>query len=470
MTRNGDAAEVLNPSEVKLAEDLLRYIAAAIRNILFYPPGHRVLETSISTAHNAAASLMEGRDEIHIGALGDEWIVNNTLLHNAGSIAVDLRERMRARTLTSITLERGSTERDLEALARVLIEDPRSVKERGASAFLRSLGCSSVAVGRVTASPVTGEPEPCPAPFSPDDVPPELLRSSASAIAELYTEAVEGSTDLRRARAMLSDITDLVDSRQANLEALLNMKSHDDYTYTHIVNVCVLTLAQARGLNLGEEMLDDVGLAALMHDVGKQRVPAEIIRKPSRLTPKEFEIMQKHTIYGAEMLESMPGAPDLAAMVAFEHHLRYDCGGYPKIGRRRDLNLCTYLTMISDAFDAMRTLRPYSRMLTQQEVAIRMDADIGTHFEPLLLWRFLRMLDPFPVGSSVKLSTGEEGVVVGRTSLDYMKPVVKVTAGASGGPIEEGEEIDLAAPGTRPPTAVAVAAGCPGGGDQSEAA
>jgi HD-GYP domain-containing protein (c-di-GMP phosphodiesterase class II) len=441
-------SKTLDGTEAGLAEAFLRQLSAAARNVLFYPGGHAVLKRSMSAVQASALAILGGRPQVSIGLLGEEWIVHNTLLHKATSVALDLKERLKERDITSITLRANPTERDMEALVGLLTEPPESVRESGASAMLRNLGASAVAVGHLAAAGSAPETE-----VSDEEAPAldlsatELLQVSATAISELYSDAIEGSMDLARAKTMLGDITDLVGSGQANLRALVNIKSHDDYTYTHIVNVCVLTLAQARRLDLGPELLDDIGLAALMHDVGKQRVPAEIIKKPGRLSAEEFEIMKMHTVYGAELLRTTPGAPDLAAMVAFEHHLRYDCTGYPAIGRRRMLNLCTYLTMIADAFDAMRTLRPYSKQMSQQEVAVRMAADSETHFEPVLLRMFLGMLDPFPCGSVVTLSTGEEAVVVSRTPRDYMRPVVRLAGGSPQAGSEGPREIDLSKAG-----------------------
>lgn len=307
----------------------------------------------------------------------------------------------------------------------------------------RSAGQVVAAHGRKEISQERGPAEE-PAQAREDISSADLLQVSAEAVAGMYSEAIEGKVDLAMSKSMLSDIMDLVGSGRTNLKEIMNLKTHDDYTFTHIVNVCVLTLAQARRLNLSGELLDDIGLAALMHDVGKQRVPSEIIRKPSRLTAEEFEIMKKHTIYGAEIVRSLPGTPDLVAMVTFEHHLRYDCSGYPRIGRRRRLNLCTLLTTIADAFDAMRTLRPYSRKMSQQEVVIQMYADSGIHFERSLLEMFLRMLDPLPAGTKVRLSGGEEAVVTGRTDHDYMRPIVEIVKGPDGGELDGGRELNLA--------------------------
>lgn len=445
MRQNEPGTAVLDASEIKEAEGFLRHLSAATRNLLFYPPGHAVLKRSIEAVHNSAVSLLGDRPELSIGLLGEEWIVHNTVLHKATSVAMDLRERLTDRGLTSITIARGLSQKDLEALANLLTNDPDTVNERGASAILREFGAAAVHVGHITRATDTEEVKDVPEASHKQDnrSTAEFLRLSTTTIASLYSEALEGTMDLRIAKSMLTDMMDLAGSGQANLSTMLNIKSHDDYTFTHIVNVCVLTLAQARRLNLKEELLDEIGLAALMHDVGKQRVPGEIIRKPSRLTTEEFEIMKKHTIYGAEMLRSMPGALDLASMVAFEHHLKNDCTGYPKIASRRGLNLCTHLTMIADAFDAMRTLRPYSKEMSQEEVAIRMTADAGTHFEPVLLGRLFQMLDLFPCGSKVSLSTGEEAVVVRRTPHNHMKPVVKITKDSHGEQLGDGRLIDL---------------------------
>jgi HD-GYP domain-containing protein (c-di-GMP phosphodiesterase class II) len=441
-----DSALGLDAPGIEDTERFLRHLSACTRNLRFYPQGHEILKRSVQSVYDSAMTLMNGRSKLSLGLLDDEWIVNNSVLHKAGSLASDLKERLRARNLTSITLTSALTLKDIEGLADLLTRDPESVNQVGATSILRELGATGITVGFLAksshqAARVEATPE--------DETPlkdlaiPDFLCISAKVISDLYSEAVEGKIDLGRAKSMLSDIMDIVSPGRSNLGAMLGIKSHDDYTFTHIVNVCVLTLGQARSLDLSEEVLDDIGLAALMHDVGKKRVPGDIIRKPSGLTDEEYELMKMHTIYGAEMLQEMPGAPPLAGMVAFEHHLRFDCQGYPEVHRRRQLNLCTYLTTIADAFDAMSTLRPYSKKMSQEEVAIRMANDSGTQFEPILLSRFFRMLNIFPKGSEVLLSTGEKAVVLEQRPEDCMRPKVRLTTDSEGNAVEGGRTVDL---------------------------
>lgn len=448
MKESGTTTVRPDPSQVKVAEAFLRNLSAAARNRLFYPSNHSILKRCFASLRETAASLLAGRSEVNIGLLGEDWIVQDTVLHKAASLAPDLKERLRDRELTSLTLLDGLTDKDLEALVSLLTADPETVGERGAGPYLRHLGASAVTAGRIAVAaqePVAAAPPPD-LPLPDIELPAEFLRKGAGLVYQVYSEAQEGTVDLDKAKVIVSDVMDLVSSESTELSTMLGIKSHDDYTFTHIVNVCVLTLAQARGMNLNEEVLNEIGLAALMHDVGKQRIPGEIIRKPGRLTAEEFEVMKKHTIYGAEMLRAMPGASDLSVMVAFEHHLRYDCSGYPSVKRQRKLNACTHMTTIADAFDAMRTLRPYSEQMSVEEVAVRMEADAGTHFEPNLLRRFFRMLDLFPAGSNVCLSSGEHAVVVERREENYMRPLVKVTVDTEGRVLDDGPTIDLADP------------------------
>jgi len=446
VTQQTKKPTALDASETKTAEALVRHLSAAARNRLFYPTEHSILKRSFASLKETAASLLERRSEINVGLLEDDWLIQGAVLHKSSALAPDLKQRLRDRDLTSVTLLKGFNETDLSALVGLLTASPEEIKEPGPGRYLKNLGASGVTVGRLALAGWESPTAPHAGRTTGTTTPGRLLSKGADVISQLYKEAGEGGLDLDKGRGIVADVMELVNSESTELSTLLNIKSHDDYTFTHIVNVCVLTLGQTRGMNLSEDLLNEIGLAALMHDIGKQRIPAEIIRKPTRLTAEEFELMKKHTVYGAEMLRAMPGSSDLSVMVAFEHHMRYDCTGYPKVKNRRELNICTHMTTIADAFDAMRTLRPYSEKMSAEEVAVRMQADSGTHFEPTLLKRFFRMLDLFSPGSTVSLNTGEEAIVVERREEDYMRPIVRVTKDAEGMPLVEGPTMDLADP------------------------
>jgi HD-GYP domain-containing protein (c-di-GMP phosphodiesterase class II) len=173
------------------------------------------------------------------------------------------------------------------------------------------------------------------------------------------------------------------------LEKLLDL---GEYTFTHSTNVCILNLAQAKSLGIEGRLLHDVGVAALLHDIGKLSVPDEILSKPGALSPEEREIIEQHPVRGAHYLLDMPGVPKLAIVCSFEHHLKYDGTGYPEVSLGWNQNLCSQITAVSDYFDALRTKRSYRGALEYETVAAMMVEVSGTYLHPLLTRNFLNIL------------------------------------------------------------------------------
>jgi len=170
------------------------------------------------------------------------------------------------------------------------------------------------------------------------------------------------------------------------------MRSDEEYTFTHSANVCILNLAQAMSLGIEGQMLHDIGIAAMLHDIGKLFIPEEILIKKDKLTPQEFEIMKEHPVRGARRLLEVPGVPRLAVATAYEHHMKYDLSGYPEAPGGWCPNLCSQITMISDFFDAMRTQRPYRAPVDLRTIVGQILDLSGSDFHPLLARNFLNVL------------------------------------------------------------------------------
>ncbi len=210
------------------------------------------------------------------------------------------------------------------------------------------------------------------------------------------------------------------------------MGGHEDYTFTHMVNVTILTLAQGHHFGLDGALLRAFGTAALLHDIGKVRTPPAILHKPDRLTADEFTVMKRHVIDGAAILQRTPGLAPLAAVVAFEHHLKEDMSGYPEGVPARQLNVCTMMVTIADVFDALRSHRPYRQGLATSRVRAIMSEPGGPAFNRPLLMRFVALMGLFPVGTLVRLQSGELAVVSAERSDDPLHPDVRIVATASG--------------------------------------
>src|SRR4029078_4074557 len=181
------------------------------------------------------------------------------------------------------------------------------------------------------------------------------LYGNAVAAAEVaWKSAADGMPDLPAALTTVAGPAAAVAQNRTALVALTAMRNYDNYTFTHMVNVSILTMGQARALGIEGRLLREFGLSALMDDIGKVRTPKEILNKPDKLTDKEFEVMRRHTVDGAEILRRTPEMTFVAPVVACEHHRRNDGAGSPFGVKRIELNLGTMLCGIADVYDAMR--------------------------------------------------------------------------------------------------------------------
>ena len=241
----------------------------------------------------------------------------------------------------------------------------------------------------------------------------------------------EGTPDAPAAHEAVEHLAEAVDTSRATMIGLTGMKAHDEYTFTHMVNVSILTMAQARTLGIEGRALRALGLAALLHDVGKVRTPLEVLNKPGALTPPERAIMRRHPVDGAAILRSSRDIPRLAAIVAFEHHLRADGQGYPAGVRRAPINLGTVLCSIADAYDAMRSTRVYQPATPADRIMEIMLHNDGAQFDAHLVRRFIGLMGVYPPGTVVRLTTGEIGVVL-ECGSEASGATVKVVADASG--------------------------------------
>jgi len=283
----------------------------------------------------------------------------------------------------------------------------------------------------------------------------EAAKADMATFKRLYSEAVsvaervwqsagtESQPDASAARTMIDGLAQAVSQNRTALLALTTLKNYDNYTFTHMVNVSILTMGQARGLGIDGPLLREFGLAALMHDIGKVRTPLEILNKPDKLTDAEFAIMKRHTLDGAEILRATPDIPTLAPVVAFEHHLRLDGSGYPEEAKRKTLNLGTLLCSIADVYDAMRSQRQYQQAFPSDRILAVLKRQDGRQFDQHLVRRFVQLIGIYPVGNLVKLSGGETAVVVKAYAPDPHRPQVRVIIDAAGKWLEFPYDVNL---------------------------
>lgn len=207
---------------------------------------------------------------------------------------------------------------------------------------------------------------------------------------------------------------------------LTEIKSVDDYTFEHSVNVCVLSLITGIGLGFDIQRLRELGVGAMMHDIGKLCIPRKILKKPSQLTVEEFEEIKKHTVLGYELLRKSNQVSMISAYIAFGHHERYDGSGYPLQLKGDNIQICARIVAIADVYDALTSDRVYRKKLRTNEVYEYITTLGANHFDPSVIESFVKYVSVYPVGTGVLLNTKERGIVVRDNKIAPTRPVVRI--------------------------------------------
>lgn len=233
------------------------------------------------------------------------------------------------------------------------------------------------------------------------------------AVADMFAAARLGrAVEVRHMVRLANSIGASIQRDAKALINLVRLKEKDEYTYLHSVAVCALMINFARHMELDPQDVDDLGVAGLLHDVGKVAVSDAILNKPGALSKGEMRSVRSHPVAGHRLLADSAGAPDLALELCLRHHEKVDGTGYPGGLKGEELSLAARMGAICDVYDAVTSDRPYKRAWTPCEALTAMKAWEG-HFDPALLDRFADSLGIYAIGTLVRLSTGELGVVVG---------------------------------------------------------
>ena len=252
------------------------------------------------------------------------------------------------------------------------------------------------------------------------------IRSKTKRVVDHMLEDVRmgRSIDSIGARETVENIMDSITRNREALVCLTQLKDRDEYTSIHSMNVSILCIAFARHLGLNNEQIRVIGVGALLHDLGKMRVPLEILNKPGKLTPEEFDIMKQHVILGGEFVKKNPGISPRSLRLVMEHHERFKGGGYPHGLQEGQISLVGQLAAIVDVYDAITSDRVYHNHLHPHEAIKRMYEWSDRDFNRPLFEKFIRCVGIYPLGSLVEINRTEIGIVISSNSTTALKPDV----------------------------------------------
>ncbi|HVP14506.1 MAG TPA: HD domain-containing phosphohydrolase [Terriglobales bacterium] len=253
--------------------------------------------------------------------------------------------------------------------------------------------------------------------------------------------AQTGRPDLRQAKRLVQPVVDSIMKNEYSIVGLTALKEHDEYTYAHCVNVSVLSISMGQALGLPRQALADLGVAGLLHDIGKVAVPGDVLRKPDKLNSDEWGVIRRHPLEGVKMMFRMPGLSSLtldAMRVSLEHHLNFDLTGYPEIEHEWAQATMTRIVALADCFDAMTAHRAYhKRPRTPFEGLQYLLGPARVQFDPAVLWSLVRTVGLYPAGSMLLTGSNHVVLAVSPNPRDLRRPHCRVLVRPDGTPVPE---------------------------------
>ena len=281
------------------------------------------------------------------------------------------------------------------------------------------------------------------------------LQSEIDQARKIHSKAKEVVTSMfqeaRMGKALqLEEVGTLVDdislSISRNPEAFLSisrLKNKDNYTYLHSVAVCALMIALGKQMGLDASVIKDLGMAGLLHDVGKMMIPDDVLNKPGRLTDEEFLVVKNHPLRGWEILKDSPGVCDMALDVCLHHHERVDGTGYPDKLSGEGLSLYARMGAVCDVYDAITSVRCYKEGWEPGDAIRKMAEWQEGHFDSAVFHAFVKTIGIYPAGTLVKLKSTRLAVVIEQSEKNLLAPIVKVFYSTSKSTYIDHEIVDL---------------------------
>jgi HD-GYP domain-containing protein (c-di-GMP phosphodiesterase class II) len=429
---------------------LILALYSALRAVKLYPIGNALVQRGVFDLVSVTKELVATQQELEVRVAGEFIFINGTRLR------LDLDNFTAFSHVLSVFRVNG-----IGVLNVTAETDPREWL-----AFLVTVQGSSTAapderfhevVEKLDAQKVASISIAEPGEESGEDREASKERAkrtyarSVAVTKELMTSVRLGkSPNVKRIKRIVQGIVDQILNEESSLVGLTTIRDYDEYTFTHSVNVCIFSVALGKRLGLSKLQLYDLGMAALFHDIGKSRVPLDVLNKPSGLTDQEWRMIADHPWLGVLSLFQLRGSqeyPYRSMVVAMEHHMKSDLTGYPRPIRPRQQSVYSKIVAVADGFDAATSRRTYQTVpYTPADVMKELRDNPRRGMDPVVVKAFINLTGIYPIGTVVVLDTFEVGIVHAVNPLPDMlaRPLVKVVSDAMGNPVSPGSVVDLA--------------------------
>jgi len=392
----------------------LTSFAQSLATMSLYGDGHPARERVIDQAYGSLQRLLETESRPRFSFLGHDVVHGEVALRELGEW--DWGSRLANAGVQRLEFERGTSREEFElfleeVLARLTLQaidsSTRSPERRSTIKFgaigVKGSDDSVRAIEAITMAPGGLR-------YS--------LNDEANAVRWMHDEVQDsGSLPLIEAESVVRSLSLAMHGDQNIVIPLLQLKEFDQYTTTHSLNVSVLTMALAEWMGMGAKDVRAFGVAGLLHDLGKVRIPKDVLTKAGKLTDEEWTIMRRHPVDGAKIIYESDRDLDLAAAVAYEHHIMINGQGYPKRHFDRGVHAASKLVHVCDVYDALRTNRPYRAAWDSEKVLTHIEAGIGPDFDTESATAFVTMMRSWErrvavMDESSELTIGGDPVVM----------------------------------------------------------
>ena len=353
-------------------------LTIAISNCSLYAKEHELIEESAKKTFALLNEFLNDQTEMMI--IENELVINKLPMRDARLHSSNLVKRFKRKGLSRIDFVRGITAGEIKQFITDLSTTDETIQT------YPHIKTGAVEVGTGSSAPGGSDVA-----IDMDNV-SSFPEEQVEKLKEIYhTVSPFKKLRITDLEAIVARFVATISREISVLKLLSPVKSYSNYTYVHSINVAVLSIFQAESLGLKGKLLHDIGLSAVLHDVGKLFISKEILEKKGKLDEKEFAEITKHPSSGAGYLANIDGIIRMAPIVAFEHHRRFDGTGYPTLTMNgKNQHIASQIVAISDFFDALRSWRPYRKSLDTREVLVLMKKNAGTDFNPMLVDNFVQ--------------------------------------------------------------------------------
>jgi HD-GYP domain-containing protein (c-di-GMP phosphodiesterase class II) len=448
--------------------EFLVVLYTAFRSLKLYPLENAQVQKALDELAAVTKHLLDVERELEVRLQGEFIFVNSTRLRldldNYASFS-HILGLFRQSGIGAVRVDEGVDRRQLQIFVSLLLSyaakeaNPNKVFELGQK--LSDAGASHVSV-----EPPLDTDEDLEDVERQKEAAKRTYARSVAVTKEVISSIRMGrSANVKKVKRAVQAIVDQVLNNESSLMGLTTLRDYDEYTFTHSVNVCIFSVALGRKLGLSKLQLYDLGMAALFHDVGKSRVPLEVLNKEGGLTDEEWRIMCAHPWLGVLTLFGLRGygeIPYRGMVVAYEHHMKTDLTGYPKSIRPRELSIFSKVVAVADGFDAATSRRVYQTVPIQPDQVLKeMWENPRRGYDPVVVKAFINLVGIYPVGTCVILDTYEVALVHAANAdvAHVHRPMVRIVASPEGALQHPGIVADLAeqdAQGNFPRTIVKV--------------